>query len=187
MLKYIIFACLFVMSGTTMREHSGCDNYANIDCEFPNDCKMGELVTVKCRGKPSGCNQAFSQRKEAKCLYCYQTDEIDHRCQIVTNCSTSSQKLVHTTCTVNDNVICIGRRTFAKKVNCKWTSGISWTKTMILSIVLGGFGADRFYLGLWKSAIGKLFSFGGLGIWTIVDVVLIAIGYIKPGDGSNYI
>ena len=34
----------------------------------------------------------------------------------------------------------------------------------------------RFYLGHWQEGIGKLFSFGGLGVWTLVDVVLVAIG-----------
>ena len=45
----------------------------------------------------------------------------------------------------------------------------------------------RFYLGHWQEGIGKLFSFGGLGVWTLVDVVLVAIGYIGPADGSLYI
>lgn len=58
---------------------------------------------------------------------------------------------------------------------------------MLLSLTLGGFGVDRFYLGLWKSAIGKLFSFGGLGLWTIIDIVLIGVGYLTPADGSLYI
>lgn len=57
---------------------------------------------------------------------------------------------------------------------------------MLLSVTLGGFGADRFYLGHWKEGLGKLFSFGGLGVWTIIDVVLISIGYIGPSDGSLY-
>jgi len=57
---------------------------------------------------------------------------------------------------------------------------------MLLSITLGGFGVDRFYLGHWREGIGKLFSFGGLGVWTLIDVVLIAIGYVTPADGSLY-
>jgi len=56
-----------------------------------------------------------------------------------------------------------------------------------LSVTLGGFGADRFYLGHWQEGIGKLFSFGGLGVWTLVDVVMIAIRYVGPEDGSLYI
>ena len=40
------------------------------------------------------------------------------------------------------------------------------------------------YLGYWREGLGKLFSFGGLGVWTLVDVVLIAVGYIRPEDGS---
>lgn len=55
------------------------------------------------------------------------------------------------------------------------------------SITLGGFGADRFYLGQWREGLGKLFSFGGLGIWTLIDVLLIGVGYVGPVDGSLYI
>lgn len=55
------------------------------------------------------------------------------------------------------------------------------------SIVFGGFGVDRFYLGMWQEGIGKLFSFGGLGVWTLVDVILIATGYLGPADHSLYI
>ena len=55
------------------------------------------------------------------------------------------------------------------------------------SLTLGGFGVDRFYLGHWREGLGKLFSFGGLGVWTLVDLILIIIGYVGPADGSLYI
>ena len=45
----------------------------------------------------------------------------------------------------------------------------------------------RFYLGHWQEGVGKLFSFGGLGVWTLVDVVIVAIRYVGPADGSLYI
>ena len=76
---------------------------------------------------------------------------------------------------------------FSKRRECNWTEGYSWNTALWLSITLGGFGADRFYLGHWQEGIGKLFSFGGLGVWTLVDVVLVSTGYIGPADGSLYI
>lgn len=65
--------------------------------------------------------------------------------------------------------------------------GHSLTPPCVFSITLGGFGADRFYLGQWREGLGKLFSFGGLGIWTLIDVLLIGVGYVGPADGSLYI
>ena len=67
------------------------------------------------------------------------------------------------------------------------TISCTYNLLLLLSVTLGGFGADRFYLGHWEAGIGKLFSLGGLGIWTIVDVILVATGYVGPADGSLYI
>lgn len=69
---------------------------------------------------------------------------------------------------------------------CLLTS-IYFSVIFLCSITLGGFGADRFYLGQWREGLGKLFSFGGLGIWTLIDVLLIGVGYVGPADGSLYI
>jgi len=90
-------------------------------------------------------------------------------------------------CNVSSHLICLGNREFYKQKPCNWSGGHRWFTALLLSITLGGFGADRFYLGHWQEGIGKLFSFGGLGVWTLVDVVMIAIRYVGPEDGSLYI
>ena len=43
------------------------------------------------------------------------------------------------------------------------------TLALILSILLGSFGIDRFYIGDVGLGIGKLLTAGGCGVWTIID------------------
>lgn len=53
----------------------------------------------------------------------------------------------------------------------------------LLSYFLGFLGADRFYLGQWGLAIGKLLTFGGCGLWWLIDLVLFALDSAKDRDG----
>ena len=46
-----------------------------------------------------------------------------------------------------------------------------------MSIVFGWFGVDRFLMGHVGLGILKLITFGGLGIWWLVDWILIATKY----------
>ena len=50
----------------------------------------------------------------------------------------------------------------------------SWRVALLLSIFLGMFGADRFYIGRTRSGIMKLVTLGCLGIWWLSDLILIA-------------
>lgn len=43
------------------------------------------------------------------------------------------------------------------------------TINLLVSVVAGGFGADRFLIGQTDKAILKLVTLGGLGVWWIVD------------------
>ena len=45
--------------------------------------------------------------------------------------------------------------------------------SLVLSLLVGGLGIDRFYIGDTGLGIGKLVTCGGLGIWTIIDLFLI--------------
>ncbi|SEH92852.1 TM2 domain-containing protein [Paenimyroides aquimaris] len=47
------------------------------------------------------------------------------------------------------------------------------TTMLIVSILAGGLGIDRFMIGDTGLGIGKLLTCGGLGIWSIIDLFLI--------------
>ena len=58
-----------------------------------------------------------------------------------------------------------------------------WLATLLISFFVGWFGIDRFYLGYTALGILKLITFGGCGIWYVVDLILIAMGKLDDSQG----
>jgi hypothetical protein len=58
-----------------------------------------------------------------------------------------------------------------------------WLTAVLLSFFVGVLGIDRFYLGYTTYGILKLITFGGCGIWAIIDLILIAMGKVTDAKG----
>lgn len=58
---------------------------------------------------------------------------------------------------------------------------LNWHVTLLMSVLLGGFGVDRFMMRKIGTGILKLVSLGGFGVWWIVDIILIATKYEFEG------
>ncbi|XP_071828616.1 TM2 domain-containing protein 2-like [Apostichopus japonicus] len=89
-------------------------------------------------------------------------------------------------CTAFPGIECYGDRTFQKEIPCIKFGGHHFVTILLFSVFLGFIGLDRFCLGHIPTAVGKLVTIGGLGVWWIIDVVLLVTGQLQPKDGSSW-
>jgi len=64
------------------------------------------------------------------------------------------------------------------------TEGKSYILTGVFAIMLGFFGVDRFFLGKTGSGVAKLLTFGGCGVWWLVDIIILLAGNTRDKNGA---
>tara|TARA_Y100000994_G_C15307891_1_gene282569 strand:- start:120 stop:350 length:231 start_codon:yes stop_codon:yes gene_type:complete len=66
-------------------------------------------------------------------------------------------------------------------------SDADWLTTLLVCILpalIGINGIHRFMTGNIGTGVLMLITFGGCGIWTLVDLIMIATGKFTDGDGN---
>nr|VZI19301.1 unnamed protein product [Spirometra erinaceieuropaei]VZI23780.1 unnamed protein product [Spirometra erinaceieuropaei] len=115
---------------------------------------------------------------------------IDPLTQQPQHCSRISG-LAETKCTVAPGIVCKGLidvdgfRFFKKNITCLWTNGYKYETALLLSIFGGVFGLDRFYLGYVALGCLKMWTVGGMGLWYLLDIILLVNNNLHPADRSN--
>jgi len=64
------------------------------------------------------------------------------------------------------------------------TSDKGIVPTLLLCFFVGFLGIHRFYVGKIGTGILQLLTFGGFGIWTMVDFIMIVVGNFRDKDGQ---
>ena len=55
--------------------------------------------------------------------------------------------------------------------------------TLLICVFLGGLGVHRFFVDKMGTGALMLVTFGGLGIWWIIDIILIVTGSFEDSEG----
>nr|XP_022911833.1 TM2 domain-containing protein CG10795 [Onthophagus taurus] len=114
-------------------------------------------------------------------------NQIDPKTQQFKGCTKENKAKV--LCIAVEGIICkeTSNSSFTKDLPCKWTNGYSFETALLLSVFLGMFGVDRFYLGYPAMGLAKFCTLGFMFVGQLIDIILISTQVTGPADGSGYI
>ncbi|XP_077981681.1 TM2 domain-containing protein biscotti-like [Glandiceps talaboti] len=112
--------------------------------------------------------------------------DIDPKTQSARDCDEDG--IVSVNCYPAPNISCDDMQFgFQKDIPCRYTNGVYHEVAVLLSVFLGMFGIDRFYLGYPAIGLLKLSTLGFFFLGQLIDIILIASQVVGPADGSEYI
>jgi len=65
------------------------------------------------------------------------------------------------------------------------TSTTDWLTLFLLTFFVGVLGVHRFYVGKIGTGFLMLLTLGGLGVWFLVDLLLVVTGQFTNKDGQK--
>ena len=65
------------------------------------------------------------------------------------------------------------------------TNSIDWLALFLLTFFVGVLGIHRFYVGKIGTGVLMLITLGGLGVWFLVDLLLVVTGQFTNKDGQK--
>lgn len=71
------------------------------------------------------------------------------------------------------------------QVNANPNGERSYVVTLLLAFFLGFLGVHRFYTGYIMIGVVQLLTLGGCGIWTLIDLISVALNKYKDADGKD--
>lgn len=146
---------------------------------------ISSLALVQSAGRDSPCENLLPGQ------FTCSRPVIDSSTQAALGCS--SNRTVRVACFPVRGIACNNRdfngseEGFTRLTACRYVGDKRWDTALALSVFLGMFGIDRFYLGYPAIGLLKLSTFGFFMLGQLIDVVLIASQLVGPADGTDYI